>query len=256
MSFSNQFAARVGGAARSVAGLAFCAAAVVMLAQPARASLSFENGDFSVTTPSTGGGQLGDNINAEGWTTTGYNFLYPSGTADTTGEDGSDGNVKLWGPNDGSDNGLPASSPVGGNFVAADGAFEVGAITQTISGMTPGDVYAVTFWWAGAQQTAHTGPTTEQWDVSLGSVEQSTVVLDNASEGFTGWIPDMFVFTPTSSSEVLSFLAVGTPSGVPPFSLLAGVTFSQVPEPTASALTACGFTLLGAGLIFRKKRRS
>lgn len=140
----------------------------------------------------------------------------------------------LWGPNDGSDNGLPASSPDGGNFVGADGAYDVGAITQTINGLTAGDTYTVGFWWAGAQQSGFTGSNTEQWQVSLGSQTQSTSVVDNVSHGFTGWTYQTFTYTASSASEVLSFLAVGTPSGEPPFSLLDGVTlYASAPEPSS-----------------------
>ncbi|HEY3847558.1 MAG TPA: hypothetical protein VGL95_10630 [Acetobacteraceae bacterium] len=141
------------------------------------------NGGFESLT--NGPGQLGYTTNAAGWTTSGYNFVFASGTADTTGSTGSYGALILWGPADGSNNGLPASSPAGGNFVGADGAFEVGAITQVISGLTVGHQYAVSFWWAGAQQDGFTGTNTEQWDVSLGSETQDTAVLTNTSHGFT-----------------------------------------------------------------------
>lgn len=94
------------------------------------------NGDFETTT--AGNGQLGFNTNATGWATTGYNFVFAPGTADTTGANGVDGNLTLWGPGNGSTSGLTAS-PAGGNFVAADGAYIVAPIMQTIGGLTTGD---------------------------------------------------------------------------------------------------------------------
>jgi hypothetical protein len=207
------------------------------------------NGSFEVTT--NGGGQLGFNTNATGWTTTGYNFLFTPGSADTTGVAGQDGNLQLWGPGNGSNNGL-TTSPDGGNFVAADGAFQVGAIDQTINGLTVGDKYAVSFYWAGAQQHGFTSPTTEQWVVGLGSDSQSTSVIHNPNHGFTGWYQDTMVFQANSTSEVLSFLAVGTPSGVPPFSLLDGVYMTSVPEP--SSLVLMGVSLLGLGGVYLRQR--
>ena len=100
-----------------------------------------------------------------------------------------DGNVKLWGPGDGSANGLPASSPDGGNYIAADGAYEVDAITQTITGLSPGSVAVVSFAWAGAQQSGYSGITTEQWIVGFGNdATQATVPVTDASHGFTGWV--------------------------------------------------------------------
>ena len=113
---------------------------LLLLASPAREEHSYvQNGSFETTTPSSGSGELTYNIVATDWVSEpnggndGYNFLFAPGVADTTGATGADGNLKLWGPGDGSANGLPATSPDGGNYVAADGAYEVGALQQTIS---------------------------------------------------------------------------------------------------------------------------
>ena len=210
------------------------------------------NGGFETTT--LGPGQFDYNTHATGWTSAGnsYNFIFAAGTADTTGSNGQYGNLQLWGPNNGSANGLTASSPDGGNFVAADGAFQVGAITQTINGLTAGDQYTVGFYWAGAQQLGFDGATTEQWQVSLGAQTQSTAVLNNVSHGFTGWQYQTFDFTADNSSDVLSFLAVGTPTGVPPFVLLDGVSLRSVPEP--SALLLSGLGLAGIGIAHLRRR--
>jgi hypothetical protein len=212
-----------------------------------------QNGDFESTT--SGAGQLGYNTDATDWTSAApngsYNFLFTPGSADTSGVTGEYGNLQLWGPGNGSANGLPASSPDGGNYVGLDGAFQVGALAQTINGLTRGQTYAVSFDWAGAQQSEFFGANTEQLQVSLGSQTQSTAIYDNPSQGFSGWMTQTFYFTPGSSSEVLSFLAVGTPSGVPPFSLLDSVSLNAVPEPSTCAMMCLGF----AGLGFAAYRR-
>ncbi len=150
------------------------------------------------------------------WTTTGYNFVFApasgttSGTsADNAGGGGASGNVKLWGPGDGSTNGL-TNSPDGGNFIAADGAYSVAAISQTIVGLIPGSTATLKFYWAGAQQSGFTGTTTDQWEVSLGSQTQCTPVINLVSNGFSGWTQVTMTFTATSTSEVLSFLAIST----------------------------------------------
>ena len=228
--------------------------AALLGAADARATNMLTNGSFETLT--SGAGQLGYNTNATGWTTNGYNFVYTAGIADTTGANGNSGNVKLWGPNDGSANGLPASSPDGGNFVAADGAYQVGAITQTVAGLIVGQRYAVSFWWAGAQQQGFDGITTEQWQVSLGGQTLSTAIVTDPNHGFTGWQYTTLTFTATSASEALSFLAAGTPSGEPPFSLLDGVTMSAVPEPSSSALFLTGLAFVLVAWRCRKSAKA
>ena len=127
-----------------------------------------------------------------------------------------------------------------GNFIAADGAYQTGPISQTVNGLTTGKSYTVSFYFAGAQQYGFTGATTEQWLVSLGSQQLATAVLSDTSHGFTGWQYTSLTFTATATSEVLSFLAVGTPSGVPPFTLLDGVSMVAAPEPGSAAMLVTG----------------
>jgi len=79
----------------------------------------------------------------------------------------------------------------------------------------------------------------------LGSQTQSTPVLSNVSHGFTGRSQESFIYQATSSSETLSFLAVGTPTGVPPFSLLAGVQVAALPEPEEWVMMLVGIPLIG-----------
>ncbi|MHA4871642.1 PEPxxWA-CTERM sorting domain-containing protein [Duganella sp. PWIR1] len=199
-------------------------------------------------------GQLGINASVPGWFTDGYNFLYNATGADSPGATGLWGNVSLWGPANGSNNGLTAS-PNGGSFVANDGGSGVAPISQQVNGLVAGQQYTLSFYWGGAQQYGYNGPTTEQWIVSLGNDTKSTAILNNAEHGFTGWQKETMTFTAGGSSELLSFLAVGTPAGVPPFSLLDGVTMAAaVPEPDTWAMMALGMGLLGCVARRRKAK--
>jgi hypothetical protein len=225
--------------------------ALSFAAADARAYNMVTNGGFEATT--NGSGQMGGITDATGWVTSGYNFVFTPGSADNGGVQSSFGNLQLWGPNNG---GAPSNtlgaSPDGGNYIGADGAYQVGAITQTIGGLVAGQQYSVGFDWAGAQQYTFTGDTTEQWIVSLGSESHSTTIAQDTSHGFTGWSHTTFTFTADGSSEVLSFLAAGTPNGEPPFSLLDGVTMTAVPEPASMAIMGSGLAALG----FIRRRRA
>lgn len=204
------------------------------------------NGSFEQTATKASA-QLGTNgQNVTGWSSQGYSFVFLPGTADTTGATGVYGNLQLWGTGNGGINTLSAS-PDGGNFIGMDGAYDPGPLSQTLTGLNVGTAATVTFSFAGAQQHGFTGTTTEQFAVSLGKQTDYTDILTDVSHGFTGWKTETLTFTPTSSTEVLSFLAIGTPAGEPPFSLLDGVSVdsSPVPEPASISLMLTGLAGLG-----------
>jgi hypothetical protein len=210
-----------------------------------------QNGGFESTT--SGNGQLGYNTSATDWTVSGgYTFVYSPGTADTSGANGQYGNVSLWGPGNGAPNGL-TTSPDGGNFIAQDGDFQQAPISQTITGLTAGGSYIVSFYWAAAQQEGFGGSTSDQWQVSLGSQTDNTASVGIGSEGFSGWIKQDLKFTATSNTETLSFLANG-PGGAPPFALLDGVKMQSVPGPESAASMVLG--VLGFGMFARRRARS
>ena len=89
----------------------------------------------------------------------------------------------LWGPdyNAGSvANGL-TNSPVGGSFLAADGSYLNRPVEQTITGMTIGQTYHLSFYWAAAQQAGYNGTTKEAWVVCIGTCGYTTAPsLDEA----------------------------------------------------------------------------
>ena len=175
-------------------------------------------------------------------------WYYPAGTADNNNV-----TAQVYGPGNGVANGF-GLSPDGGAMVALDGAFTYQAsLSQQLSGLTPGKQYTVKFFWSGGQQAGFGGTTTEQFAVSLGNQSKSTGVWNNPEKGFSGWFSEKYTFTAQTANDVLSFLAVGTPDGQPPFSLIDGVSVTaSVPE--AGTLALLGFGGLGLAAVARRRK--
>jgi hypothetical protein len=153
-----------------------------------------------------------------------------------------------------------ALSPNGGAFMGLDGDPAAnGSLDQTITGLTVGKTYDLSFYWAGIELFNRTGYQSIQLTGSLGGDAFFTpAYLNSAPAGqpgsFSGWSLANFTFTANATSEVLSFLAVGTPGGnLPPFALLDGVSLTAVPEPSTWAMMLLGFGGLGYAA-FRRRR--
>lgn len=196
-----------------------------------------------------------------------------------------DSRFTLWGPDSFSANGL-TNSPVGGNFLAADGSYLNRPVEQTLTGLEVGKTYALSFWWAAGQQSGLGGSTKEAWVVCIGtcayntsslieslsffeadpgntdianpqannlvynpsdtSVILKTSVVSTPEFGFTPWRNEYFTFTATSSTTTLSLLAFGTPLGQPPFALIDGLTIDSNGVPEPSTWA---MMLIGFGVI-------
>jgi hypothetical protein len=232
----------------------------------------------------TGGGSLSNWTIADVSGSTGLAFLYYAGNQGSTttanvgvSQNGRFGAFSLYDPGNvagatPTGGAIPNTSPGGGNFIVADGASGYSiALYQALTGLTAGATYNVSFWYAAGQQSGFTGTTTEGWQVSLENTAQTTQVAANgttiqdtpaqaggglASGAFQAWAQETFSFTASSSSQVLTFLSLGTPSGQPPAVLLSDVvmTVQPTPEPASLGMCGMGLTALIALLAFGKKQ--
>ena len=214
-------------------------------------------------------------ISIPSWSSTGYNFLYSDGlSASTTGLLTFNSSI----------NQVVNSADGSGWFVGADAAFGQGPVSQTLTGLSIGQQYNLTFWQSAGQQKTFGGTTTEQWAVNIGGAfngsgyfAPNTVAFTGGTNQFSdlmslgsganvgsqttvsgpskvnGWQKQTMTFTATAAIETLNFLAEGTPEGQPPFALLSGVSVEavSVPEP----LTIIG-TLIGGTVAFRIRKKN
>jgi PEP-CTERM motif len=218
--------------------------AALSIAMPAMAANLVTNGDFEADI-GLGTQQLwfGGGGTLTGWNWNGLNWYYPDlVAAQTNGITG-----QVYGPLNGQNNGL-SLSPTGGAFMTLDGdANFPGLLTQSIAGLTAGKQYSVKFSWAGAQQAGFTGSTwAKGLTVSLGNQSYSTNEVAGPEGSFQPWRTEFATFTAGSSTETLSFLARGMPSGLPPFVLVDGISLNAVPEPSSWAMLIMGFGMVGA----------
>ncbi|WP_288380541.1 PEP-CTERM sorting domain-containing protein [uncultured Massilia sp.] len=141
-----------------------------------------------------------------------------------------------------------------GNVFASDALYYPGVLSQSITGLTPGASYLLSFDYALGQQSGFNGPNLNNfWHVGFGKAVQDSKKLSIENGGFSGWQTATMKFTAESADQVLSFLALSNSPGAPPFMLLDNVDLrADVPEPsTVSMMMLGGFGLLG----FMARRR-
>ena len=178
------------------------------------------------------------------------------------------GTIWLWGPLNGSNNGFTDTSPnqasdPTANFLAADAdpTFFGTGISQTISTpLVTGQQYTLSYYWGAIQDEGDFGPTHSGWTVTLGTqqiVDGNTVFASIPSQGFSGWNLMSTTFTYSGgSSDLLSFLVVGGPSGLPPVALLDSVSLVKASAPEPSTMVLMGVGLLSVVAIKLHRRRS
>jgi hypothetical protein len=174
------------------------------------------------------------------------------------------------------------------NYVEVDGDPEFGApISTTMSGLTIGDTYQISFYQASNEEGGVTATAfNDQWQVFVlpttgeyicpvcspvvdpGSVSPNftSATMVNSGETSTPWVQQTFTFVANQTSEILEFVtdavrADGSTPGPgnfgPPFLDVAGVTLTQqssTPEPGTWMLTILGAGLMFAGRGLRRRK--
>lgn len=237
---------RMRAKAAKLALLTASALSFALVGAAANAAPTITNGNFSSSATDSfivGFGPL------SGWTvspvTSGVNCIDVGGLSDICGAAYNSPATTVWKN--------PGVAPGGGNAFVSDVEMAE-TLSQTVSGLTVGTSYAITFAQASSYIFAAGGASTEDWAVSLGGTTVSSPTMVTPSDGGTPWNLVTVDFTATSASETLSFLAQGTPVGGPPTAFLGDVSIAvAVPEPAAAAIF--GLSVLGLLGLYKTRSR-
>jgi hypothetical protein len=121
-------------------------------------------------------------------------------------------------------------------------AYTFGDVVQTITGLTPGETYNLSYDYGG-----RTGYGPQTLDINFGG---SPVSTDSGS--FGSWTLYNYVVTATATSEVIEFASEATSGSAGGGNEITNVSLSAVPEPASWAVMLFGFGVSGA--VLRRRR--
>ncbi len=222
------------------------------------------NGSFDTSTY-TASHEFDSSFNSQGvsgWTGTGYSIYFFGGTQTTVSA------TNRWASNlEMLDVASTKLSPDGGNFVALDSDPTIASsIFTSVSGLTVGQRYSLSFYWAASELQSRSGATNEQIQAQITNgatidLNYLSASVNTASQGFTidpvtnNWFKVTSTFMASSATETLTFLGKSTSTGLPPIVLIDGVQISAVPEPATLTMLGLGTALI-LGAAVRRKRVS
>ncbi|HEY4084196.1 MAG TPA: PEP-CTERM sorting domain-containing protein [Burkholderiaceae bacterium] len=139
--------------------------------------------------------------------------------------------------------------------------YNAGGIQQSLTGLTVGDIYSVSFYsMANAPAASSANGLGEYWSVSFGGITKNGATV--YSNQPTTWTSSTLSFVATSSSQVLSFMGNwlnAIPGSTPTYLNLDGVkvtdiSLSPVPEASTMNMILAGLGVVGVAGCLRRRR--
>lgn len=146
---------------------------------------------------------------------------------------------------------------VGSQSVDMAGLYANGTIKQTITGLTFGQTYHLTFDMAGNPDDNNRGNILKTLNATFGATT-STFTFDTTGKGLSnmGWLPKSAYFVANGSTMDLIFTDLSTPSGTAWGSALDNVSLVAVPETSTVVAGALLLLPFGASTLRILRKRT